>query len=91
MEYVVCGPDFGALPAYSYMECDVHFLEYGVLGLWARYLGPFQHKPILNRVPTISLFIIDVDKTKHNIFKVTLSAHSSNSGDTPPFLFCPAH
>ena len=48
------------------IRCDVHSLEYGVLGLWARLMGA-----------------IDVDKTEHDIFKVTFNAHSSNNGDIP--------
>ena len=71
---------------------DVHSLEYGVLGLWGGFMGLFQHIPISNKIPGHGLIIkIDVDKTKRNIFKVTFIANSSNDGDIPTFLLCPAY
>ena len=37
------------------------------------------------------IIVVDVDKTEHDIFKVTFNAHSSNNGDIPTFLFCRAY
>ena len=53
-------------------------------------MGLFQRIPIKNDFNDLIIMIV-VDKTEHDIYKITYTAYSWNNGDMSTFIFCRAY